>query len=215
MAERAEYKRTLFDRHGPVAADYLRVLAYGAMVFGITVAAFTLRAGFKWWTIPVGLVVGAASAGLGLFVAHAAGGAWKRVMVDGSSTPYAEQYSEQQALVMQGKLDEALASFEAVIAERPDSIDARIRAAELYAHDKGDHRRAGELFREAQRVPTIARGQDVYVTHRLVDLLTGPLNQPGRALVELRRLIDRYPTSPAASQARDALARLKAQHFAD
>jgi tetratricopeptide (TPR) repeat protein len=135
-------------------------------------------------------------------------------MIDGSSTPYTEQYSEQQALVMQGKLDEALASFESVIKEKPESIDARIRAAELYARDKGNHQRAAELFRQAQRVPTIAHGQDVYVAHRLVDLFTGPLNEPRRALVELRRLIERYPLSAAADRARGALATLKARHFA-
>jgi TolA-binding protein len=40
------------------------------------------------------------------------------------------------------------------------------------------------------------------------------LNDPGRALVELRRLIERYPGSAAADRARDALATLKARHFA-
>jgi len=71
-----------------------------------------------------------------------------------------------------------------------------------------------ELLRDAQRLPTIAVGQDVYVSHRLVDLFTGPLNEPGRALVELRRLIERYPASAAAEQARKALAELKARYVA-
>jgi tetratricopeptide (TPR) repeat protein len=214
MGEGGEYKRTLFDRHGPAALDYIRAWAYGAMVFGLVVGAFTLLAGFRWWTILVGLAAGAASGALGLFMAQSVGNTCKRFMIDGSSTPYTEQYSEQQALVMQGKLDEALASFESVIKERPESIEARIGAAELYARDKGNHRRAAELFREAQRIPTIAQGHDVYVAHRLVDLFTGPLNEPGRALVELRRLIERYPGSAAAIRARDALATLKARHFA-
>jgi tetratricopeptide (TPR) repeat protein len=213
MAEDAEYNRTLFDRHGPAALDYIRAWAYGAMVFGIVVAAFTLRVGFMWWTIPVGLAAGATTGALGLFVALSVGNTWKHLMMDGSATPYIEQYSAEQALVMQGKLDEALASFESVIKERPESIEARIRAAELYARDKGNHHRAAELFREAQRIPTIAQGQDVYVAHRLVDLFTGPLNEPRRALVELRRLIERYPGSAAADRARDALATLKARHF--
>jgi tetratricopeptide (TPR) repeat protein len=214
MAENAEYNRTLFDRHGPAAFDYIRAWAYGGMVFGLVVAAFTLRVGFAWWTIPVGLAAGATTGALGLFMAESVGNTLKRFSIDGSSTPYTEQYSAQQALVMQGKLDEALASFESVIKERPQSIEARIRAAELYSRDKGNHQRAAELFREVQRIPTIAQGQDVYVAHRLVDLFIGPLNDPGRALVELRRLIERYPRSAAADRARDALATLKARHFA-
>jgi tetratricopeptide (TPR) repeat protein len=214
MAERPAYKRTLFDRHGPAALDYIRAWSYGAMVFGLTAAVLTVRIGFKWWTIPVGLAAGVAAGTLGLFMANAMGGAWKHLMVDGSSTPYVEQYSRQQALVMQGKLDEALASFESIIKKEPSSVDARIRAAELYARDKGDHRRAAELLREAQRIPTITMGQDVYVGHRLVDLFVGPLNEPGRALVELRRLIERHPGNAAADRARQALAELKARHFA-
>ena len=125
MGEGGEYKRTLFDRHGPAALDYIRVWAYGAMVFGIVVAAFTLRVGFKWWTIPVGFAAGATTGALGLFMAQSVGNAWKHLMIDGSATPYIEQYSAQQALVMQGKLDEALASFESVIKERGLSSGGR------------------------------------------------------------------------------------------
>jgi hypothetical protein len=54
MGEEAEYNRALFDRHGPAAFDYIRAWAYGAIVFGLVVAAFTLRVGFMWWTIPEG-----------------------------------------------------------------------------------------------------------------------------------------------------------------
>jgi tetratricopeptide (TPR) repeat protein len=213
-AKRAQYKPTLFDRHGPAASDYIRALSYGAMVFVLVVAAFALRMGWRWWTIPVGIVAGAAAGSLGLFVANSVGGAWKHLMADGSSTPYVEQYSQQQALVMQGRLDEALESFESVIKEKPDTVEARIRAAELYTREKKNHHRAMELLRDAQRLPTIAVGQDVYVSHRLVDLFTGPLNEPGRALVELRRLIERHPGSAAAEQARKALAELKARYVA-
>jgi Uncharacterized protein conserved in bacteria len=113
----------------------------------------------------------------------------------------------------QGRLDEALASFESVIRDNPERVDARIRAAELYSREAGNPQRAAELFREAQRISTITSGQDVHVSHRLVDLLIGPLNDPGRALVELRRLIERYPGTPAALRAREALATLKARYF--
>jgi tetratricopeptide (TPR) repeat protein len=213
MPDAPEYKRTLFDHHGPAAFDYMRVWSYGALVFGLTVAAITLRLGFRWWTIPVAAVASAVVGMLAWLAANAAGNAWKHVAIDGGSTPYVEQYSQQQALVMQGRLDDALASFESVLRDRPDSVDARIRAAELYTREAGNHHRAAELFREAQRIPTITPGQDVQISHRLVDLLTGPLNDPGRALVELRRLIERYPGTPAALRAREALATLKARYF--
>lgn len=166
MGEGGEYKRTLFDRHGPAALDYIRGWAYGAMVLGLVVAVFTLRVGFKWWTIPVGLAAGAATGSLGLFMAQSVGDTWKHLMIDGSSTPYIEQYSAQQALVMQGKIDEALASFESVIKERPESIEARIRAAELYSRDKGNFA-TPSAFRRSRRVRTC--------TSRIVWLISSPV----------------------------------------
>ena len=173
------------------------------------------RRGFPWFAI-LGLlllpvVLGAAVCGVAFFLSAAAGATYKHLMVSGSTTPYKEQYSYQQALVMQGRLDDALESFEAVIAEKPESVDARVKAAELYARDKGNFARAAELFREVQRIPTVTTGENIYATNRLVDLLTGPLQNPGRALVELRRLIERYPGSAAAEHARGALAELKSR----
>jgi hypothetical protein len=94
-------------------------------------------------------------------------------------------------------------------------VTARIRAAELYDRERGNAVRAAELFRDAQRIPSCSTGDRVYIAHRLVDLYTGALNQPGRALVELRRLIDEFPDHPAATQARGALAALKARYRTD
>ena len=211
MADSSQYKPTLFDRHGPAAGDYVRAWGYGFMIFGLTTGVLLLRVGFQWWVFPIGMLSGAAGAGLGLLLARLTGGTWKHFMVDGSSTPYEEQYSYQQALVMKGEVDEALKSFEAVIAGDPGAVSPRTRAAELYVREKGNHQRAAELFRDVQRIPSITIGEDVYVTNRLVDLLIGPLADPGRGLVELRRLIERYPASPAAGQWREALRVLKAR----
>lgn len=209
-AEPSEYKPTLFDRHGPGAADYLRAWAYGLMVFGVSLSAFTLQRGFSLAALFGCAFAGIATAGVGLVVGQAVGGAWKRALVDGTSTPYKEQYSYQQALVMQGKIDEALESYEAVITERPDAVDARLRAAELYVKDRANHARAAELFRQVQRFDGASAGEWILATNRLIDLLAGPLENPGRAAVELRRLIERYPSSAAAEHARAALKALKA-----
>jgi hypothetical protein len=69
--------------------------------------------------------------------------------------------------------------------------------------------RAAELYREVQRLPGLMSGQDVYVTNKLADLYLGPLEQPGRALVEFRRLADRYAGTKAAKHAKMAIANLK------
>ena len=204
-----EYKPTIFDQHGPAALDRIRALSYGAMVFGLTFGVLALEIGFSVWTLVVPLIAAAATAGSAFLLGKSAGEVWTRFTVSGASTPYEEQFSYQQSLVMQGKINEALASFEDIIAAAPHAFEPRILAADLYAKDREGARRAAALLREAQRIRSIPPGRDIYATNRLVDLLTGPLRDPGRAVVELRKLIDRYPTSTAAAHARDALARIK------
>ena len=211
MAQPTEYKRTLFDRRGPDAVLLLRAVGAAILVFGITLIASILQFGFSAKLLAMGLLAACFTGGFAYFLAHGVGGAVKRIALDGAGSPYREQFSYQQTLVMQGKVDEAIASFEALIAERPADVDVRIRAAELCAREKRDAARAADFFRDAQRIPSISPGEEVYVTNRLVDLYTGPLNTPGRALVELRRLIDRYPGSPMAINARAALATIKAR----
>lgn len=213
MSERKPYKPTLFDRHGPAAVDLMRAFSYGLVVFSLTLSVGWAQAGFSIGLVVAAVLFGAAVYFSALAFSGAIGWTWKRFMVDGASTPYVEQYSYQQSLVMAGRLDDALESFEAVIAAQPGAIDPRVKAAELYDREKRNHRRAAELFREAQNIETIATGQYVYVTNRLVDLYTGSLNEPGRALVELRKLIDRCPGTPAAEQARAALKVLKSRHL--
>jgi tetratricopeptide (TPR) repeat protein len=205
------YEPTLFDRRGPDAAHVLQAWGFVLFVFGVTVGGLDLQIGFHWWEIPAGAVAGALAGGVGWMVGEAMGGAMKRVAFDGSSTPYERQFSYEQALVMQGRVDDAIASFENVIAAEPDAVAPRVKAAELYAREKRQFDRAAELFREASRLPSLTSGEDIYVTNRLVDLYIGPLNDPGRAMVELRRLVDRRPGTPAADHARTTLAELKSR----
>src|SRR5205823_165548 len=67
-----------------------------------------------------------------------------------------------------------------------------------------------ELFREVLRDARCTPGEEIYSANRLVDLLHGPLGQPGQALVQLRRLADRYKNSIVGERALQALRSLKA-----
>ena len=173
---------------------------------GLALMAFTLVGAL---TLSGAAILAAVKLGRG------AGAMMRHVIEGGSSTPYEEQFSQEQALVMQRDYAAALALYEQRIAANPLEVRARIAAAELYASHGANHARAAELYREVQRVPGLGSGQDVYVSNRLADLYLGPLATPGRALVELRRLVDRYPGSAVAEHARAALATLKANASAD
>ena len=58
--------------------------------------------------------------------------------------------------------------------------------AEVCAREAKNPTRAAELFREVQRIPGVTVGEDICVSNRLVDLLTGPLADRGKAMGELR-----------------------------
>ena len=76
--------------------------------------------------------------------------------------------------------------------------------------------RAAELFREARRLaPEDDRARELYTTQRLIDCFLGPLDDPGRARVELRRLSERFPGTREAQAALTALANLKAAYPSD
>ena len=68
----------------------------------------------------------------GLASSNAAGAVARAyTMPSGTSTPYGEQFSYQDALAARGDVAGALESFEAVIAERPGVAAPRLKAAEL------------------------------------------------------------------------------------
>jgi hypothetical protein len=217
MNRRSSYKVTFFDRHGPAGEHQLKAIGYGIIVFALTLPMFGLawfKAGLTVFplialTLVCSLTLSGAAMYLGLVGGQAAADVAKYVTAGGSNTPYEEQFSHEQALVMQRDYAGALALFEQRIAATPLEPRVRIAAADLYATHGENPKRAAELYREVQRIPEVQSGQDIYVTNKLADLYLGPLNEPGRALVEFRRLAYRYAGSTAAKHALSAIANLK------
>jgi tetratricopeptide (TPR) repeat protein len=211
------YKRTLFDRFGPDAALGIRAASYGLMVCGIIILAVPLAAGGgvslggMLLTAVIALIAGALVSVAGWLIGHGSGkGFGMFVAPSGASTPYQKQYSFQESLAVRGHIADAIASYEELIAASPDDVQARFRAAALYVQQGTDLRRAEALYREARALPSVASHEDVFAAQRLIDLYLGPLAEPGRALVELRRLVERYPGTDVATRARETLGKLKA-----
>jgi hypothetical protein len=118
-------------------------------------------------------------------------------------------YSHIETLEVRGDIAGALAAWEKVIADTPDALAARITAAELYSRRSDNHRRAEQLYRSVQSHAKAPDETKRYVTQRLIDLYLGPLKDEGRALVELRRVANRWPDSPEGKGARQAIANIK------
>jgi len=152
------YKRTWFDRQGPDAGLRLKAGSYGAMVTAITFSAimlFAAQAGSPSVGTILGAFVVAALFGgvtfvIGAKLSDGAGAVAKSfTMPSGSSTPYEQTFSFQEAMAARGDVAGALASYEAIILEQPLATAPRLLAAEHYARGNRNPARAAELFREA------------------------------------------------------------------
>ncbi len=217
-AGRDEYKRTLFDRHGPEAAHFLQTVS--SLIIPIVAGALIggALAVQKGWS--AALIVGSALAGSLTFavwwwyfvtgLSHGAGRTFSQFLQPSGAGSYERQYSHEDALVMRGDAEGALASYERIILEAPSDAQARIRAADLYAKS-GMRERAETLYRAVQRVPRVAPRDDIYASNRLVDLYLAWPGHETKGLRELRRLIDTYPETDVAERARAGLVNLKSQ----
>jgi tetratricopeptide (TPR) repeat protein len=212
------YKPTVFDRRGPEAAHFLQSLS--SLIIPIVAGAF-IGAGFaaqKGWSGP--LIALSTFAGSLVFsgawwfivtrVSHGAGRLFGEFIQPSAAGSYERQYSREDALVMRGDVEGALASYESIILEIPEDPQPRLRAAELYAKS-GLRERAETLYRSIQRLPGIAPSADVTASNRLVDLYLAWPGHEMKGLRELRRLIDIYPGTDVAERARAGLVNLKSQ----
>jgi hypothetical protein len=196
------------------------------------VAADVHRQRIYWYCIPIGFVFGAfvgaktgqpllclvlgpivmTAIGLGLYHTLVAGTA---SLVSGAVLPDDRggggvAYSHIEALEARGDIGGALAAWEHAIATNPRAVAARVNAADLYVRKGANPTRAAELFRELQSHEKASDETRRYASQRLIDLYLGVLADEGRALVELRKLADRWPDSPEGRGAARAIADIKA-----
>lgn len=215
---RDEYRRTLYDKHGPEAANLLQTassliipIVAGALIGGalaakreyssilVVVSALGGSLAFSvwWWYFVTRLSHGAGKV-FGAFIQPTAAGSFER------------QYSHEDAMVMRGDVAGALASYEQIILEAPADPQPRLRAAELYAKAKQPER-AEALYRAVQRLHRVAPKDDIFASNRLVDLYLAWPGHETNGLRELRRLIDIYPETDVAERARAGLVTLKSR----
>ena len=190
----------------------LPFLYVGAMLFGIADPARAVVAliASGVFGVMLHLILELTSGGAASSLARATG-------LSGHGDRIAFEHSQLQALVAQGRVAEALEGYERALTAHPGDARLRLHVADTYARDGLDAGRAAQLFREgsqlllsrrdARRGP--AQEGVLYATQRLIDLYDGPLKEDGRALGELRRLIELFPESREANAARLALARRK------
>ncbi len=126
-------------------------------------------------------------------------------------------YSAIESMVARGHYEAAAEAYRERAQNRRDRTEATLRRAALLAGPLGIPAAAVmELknLREGASKP-LPPDDDVRIGLVLVDLYDYRLNDPGRAMAELRRLLDHYPDSRHVRHMRRLLTALKSDHFGD
>jgi hypothetical protein len=162
--------------------------------------------------IPVGALIGYSGASAISWVTISGAAQTAQAFTFPNTTGhYANEHSEIMTLEVRGDFKGAVAAWEAVAIAEPENPWPLVRSAELYSDKLGDPATALDRFRLARSLPEMKPELKRYTSQKVVDLLLGPINDKGRAMVELRMLIDQWPESREAEGARAALRNLKAQ----
>jgi hypothetical protein len=118
-------------------------------------------------------------------------------------------FSHAESLAVRGNVEAASKAFDQVRAEHGEKASLLRAEANLQLRAEGSPERARELLMRLRRAADATRADELYATHRLVDLYLGPLADEGRAVAELRRMADRFPGTRDADGALAELERRK------
>jgi hypothetical protein len=121
-------------------------------------------------------------------------------------------WSAIEAMVARGQLEAAAEEYLSRAKDPRDRVTATIRRAALLSGPMRQTETAVVELENLQR-QDLQPHDDLRVGLALVDLYDRRLDDPGRAMAELRRLIDRHPDEQGAAQWRRALAAMKAERF--
>ncbi len=164
-----------------------------------------------FWLMPVGGFAGYWLGKLiGWTIVGSAGATAQAFTLPAGAGHYANEHSEIMTLEVRGDFKGAVSAWDALSIAEPGNPWPLVRSAELYARELNEPAIAVDRFRLARMMPDVKPELHRYISQKIIDLLLGPINDRGRAMVELRKLIDRYPGSREAEGAREALRNLKA-----
>ena len=121
-------------------------------------------------------------------------------------------YSAIETLAARGHLQAAADAYAERARNKSERVDATLRRAALLAGPLNQSETAAIELDNLRTAPLKPR-DDFRVGLALVEVYEHDLKDAGRAMTELRRLIDRYPTAQGVRKLRVALAGLKSDRF--
>lgn len=193
---------------------------WGAVVmfiFGSSMVGFGLPLPPLLANHPVLMLIGFVVTGfvggrtLGRALLDGSGNTAQMIYMPKAAGSYANTHSNIDALEAVGNYAGAVDAWEKVAIAQPGNHWPLMRAGELYLRLLNEPALALERFRAAQEVSGINTEHHIYVSQKIVDLYLGPLNDHGRALVELSKFVHVHAGTREAAHAREAIARIKAE----
>jgi tetratricopeptide (TPR) repeat protein len=130
----------------------------------------------------------------------------------GTSTPSVAQHSNIQAMVAQGHYAQAAAAYRDAIAADPLDLVACEQLGQLALRELKDYPTALFAYREAEKRTTEPRRRVGYALIA-AGIYRDNLQDVGKAIVELRRILATYPDTPNAAALRAEIDELRARHF--
>ena len=134
------------------------------------------------------------------------------LMPTGDSTPGAKPLSHIESMEARGDYAKAAEAYRAELTEDPADFRSCERLAMLARTHLKDHDLALFAFREAERRVPAPRRKAGYALLAL-GVLRDDLQDAGRVMVEIRRILATYPDLPNAAELKGELARLKTTRF--
>lgn len=115
-----------------------------------------------------------------------------------------------ESLVARGRYPEAAAEYRRQAELAPADPEPCFRLGRLHRDHLDDPEAAVLWYRQARSVAA-EPGQELLAVRELIELFTRRIGDPGRAIPELARFLDRHPDSPAYGWAKAELERLRSE----
>jgi tetratricopeptide (TPR) repeat protein len=126
-----------------------------------------------------------------------------------TGTAVRREYSRADALVAQGKYEDAAAAYEAACLEHPEDPEPYFRLARLMRDHMERYDEAAHWFERARAESQLKGLQGLVISQELIELYIHKLRTPRRAIPELTLLCERFPGTPAAEAAQQELAGMR------
>lgn len=193
---------------------YAMIAGGVGVILGGALSVFVVRQGLApGWVAALCPFLGAATLSyMTVWITNSAGAAGGTLYnPSGKTTPPTRQYSQAEAMVVQGRYEDGITAFELAVSEDATDPTPYLRIARVYRDHLARHEDAARWFRRALRDAVIGPGIALLARKELVELYTHRLGQPERALPELARMAEEFEGTDEGRWASNQYADIKAR----